>query len=76
MTATRVAFIGAGFIASRHAESLAVLDGVQIAAVADPRPNGTRPSQPGPELVPRGSIWPSTKMASVREAGLSVPKVS
>jgi myo-inositol 2-dehydrogenase/D-chiro-inositol 1-dehydrogenase len=36
VAATRVAFIGAGFIASHHAESLAGLDGVQIAAVADP----------------------------------------
>ncbi|MDQ3764863.1 MAG: Gfo/Idh/MocA family oxidoreductase [Actinomycetota bacterium] len=41
MTATQVAFIGAGFIASRHAQSLAALDGVQIVAVADPRINRT-----------------------------------
>jgi myo-inositol 2-dehydrogenase / D-chiro-inositol 1-dehydrogenase len=36
VAATRVAFVGAGFIASQHAANLAGLDGVRIVAVADP----------------------------------------
>src|SRR4051794_41773818 len=35
----RIGLVGAGFIASRHVESLAGIPGVAVAGVADPRPD-------------------------------------
>src|SRR3954468_14784528 len=37
--AIRIGLLGAGFIASRHVESLAAIPGVAVAGVADPRPD-------------------------------------
>jgi myo-inositol 2-dehydrogenase/D-chiro-inositol 1-dehydrogenase len=36
MPTTRIGFVGAGYVAGRHADSLAGMDGVQVAAVAEP----------------------------------------
>ncbi|MGK5448187.1 Gfo/Idh/MocA family protein [Streptomyces radiopugnans] len=37
MPTTRIGFVGGGFVAGRHAESLAQMEDVEIAAVAEPR---------------------------------------
>ena len=36
MSKTRIGFVGAGFIATRHADILRTFDDVRVVAVADP----------------------------------------